>query len=227
MDDTSIFLDVSSPSNTSYQYLHGDHDQYLDNSHSESHSSATSPYDMTLSGDFASTNTFPSPESREADDGYDSPRETVASGETEAQLIAAAKRKRENRYKNAPPSVLSRRRAQNRASQRAYRERKDQRIKDLEQMLHDARTRNNILSQAYAELQAEYVKLKSSSPLTQQQQPPAHQQHHLSSSYAAIPDSSVSAELGGGFVDTASMAVLHAGNGLESYLYPDVGSYTL
>ncbi|KAI0811511.1 hypothetical protein GGR55DRAFT_643412 [Xylaria sp. FL0064] len=43
------------------------------------------------------------------------------------------KRKRENRYKNAPPAVLSRRRAQNRASQRAYRERKDQRIKALEE----------------------------------------------------------------------------------------------
>ncbi|KAI1348891.1 hypothetical protein F5Y01DRAFT_317242 [Xylaria sp. FL0043] len=43
------------------------------------------------------------------------------------------KRKRENRYKNAPPAVISRRRAQNRASQRAYRERKDQRIKALEE----------------------------------------------------------------------------------------------
>ncbi|CAK7272293.1 hypothetical protein SEPCBS119000_005047 [Sporothrix epigloea] len=52
---------------------------------------------------------------------------------------APAKRKRENRYKNAPPAVLSRRRAQNRASQRAYRERKDQRIRDLEEQLHHLR----------------------------------------------------------------------------------------
>jgi hypothetical protein len=94
-----------------------------------------------------------------------------------------AKRKRENRYKNAPPAVLSvrglcdkplpknqviltqfsqRRRAQNRASQRAYRERKDQRIKDLEQMLNDAKQRNDVLSQAYATLHAEYVALKAS-----------------------------------------------------------------
>jgi hypothetical protein len=55
-----------------------------------------------------------------------------------------------------------RRRAQNRASQRAYRERKDQRIKDLEQMLNDAKQRNDVLSQAYAELHAEYVALKAS-----------------------------------------------------------------
>ncbi|KAI1293958.1 hypothetical protein F5Y03DRAFT_327251 [Xylaria venustula] len=42
------------------------------------------------------------------------------------------KRKRVNRYKNATAEVLKRRRDQNRCSQRAYRERKDQRIKELE-----------------------------------------------------------------------------------------------
>jgi hypothetical protein len=57
---------------------------------------------------------------------------------------------------------VQRRRAQNRASQRAYRERKDQRIKDLEQMLNDAKQRNEVLTQAYATLHAEYVALKSS-----------------------------------------------------------------
>ncbi len=52
--------------------------------------------------------------------------------------------------------VVQRRRAQgNRASQRACRERKDQRIKDLEQMLNDAKQRNDVLSQAYAALHAE------------------------------------------------------------------------
>ncbi|ETS81308.1 hypothetical protein PFICI_06310 [Pestalotiopsis fici W106-1] len=75
------------------------------------------------------------------------------------------KRKRENRYKNAPPSVLSRRRAQNRASQRAYRERKDQRIKDLEDLLNEAQQRNDVLSQAYAGLQADFMKLKSEQDL--------------------------------------------------------------
>ncbi len=46
--------------------------------------------------------------------------------------------------------LIKRRRAQNRASQRAYRERKDQRMKDLEQMLKDTKQRNDILSQAPA-----------------------------------------------------------------------------
>ncbi|KAI0102780.1 hypothetical protein GGR51DRAFT_526193 [Nemania sp. FL0031] len=58
---------------------------------------------------------------------------------------AKPKRKRENRYKNAPPSVISRRRAQNRASQRAYRERKDKRIKDLEVIIDDMKRNNDAL----------------------------------------------------------------------------------
>ncbi|KAJ4306182.1 hypothetical protein N0V88_000978 [Collariella sp. IMI 366227] len=95
------------------------------------------------------------------------------SAESSEQQKPAAKRKRENRYKNAPPAVLSRRRAQNRASQRAYRERKDQRIKDLEQMLNDAKQRNDVLSQAYAALHAEYISLKSS-PISEPQSYPQH-----------------------------------------------------
>lgn len=105
-------------------------------------------------------------------------------------------------------------------------------------MLHDARARHDILSQAYSELQAEYLKLKASSspspaslgldPMHQQH---AHHQHQqqLSSSMAApygtIPGST--ADLGGAFVSAASMGVLHAGNDLDAYLYPDVGSYAL
>lgn len=57
--------------------------------------------------------------------------------------------------------AAQRRRAQNRASQRAYRERKDQRIKDLEVLLNEAQSKNDVLSQAYTSLQAEYIKLKS------------------------------------------------------------------
>jgi AP-1-like transcription factor len=64
--------------------------------------------------------------------------------------------------------VEQRRRAQNRASQRAYRERKDQRIKDLEQMLNEAKSRNDVLSQAYAALHAEYVALKAAQLKDQQ-----------------------------------------------------------
>ncbi|ORY59457.1 uncharacterized protein BCR38DRAFT_311829, partial [Pseudomassariella vexata] len=95
---------------------------------------------------------------------YASPEHTDGSAEAasqQGQAKPAVKRKRENRYKNAPPSVLSRRRAQNRASQRAYRERKDQRIKDLEMLLSEAQQKNDVLSQAYTQLQAEYLKLKS------------------------------------------------------------------
>lgn len=55
---------------------------------------------------------------------------------------------------------MQRRRAQNRASQRAYRERKDQRIKDLEILLNEAQKKNDVLGQAYASLQAEYIRLK-------------------------------------------------------------------
>lgn len=137
-----------------------------------------------------------------------------------------------------------RRRAQNRASQRAYRERKDQRIKDLEQMLNDARARNDVLNQAYAELHAEYVKLKSSPPAASSAahleaahhghghgHAHAPQPHQLASSlpgsYATIPGTSMAAELGTAFVDPTSMAVLNAGSDLEAYLYPDVAGYSL
>lgn len=133
------------------------------------------------------------------------------------------------------PHLTQRRRAQNRASQRAYRERKDQRIKDLEQMLSDARARSEVLNQAYTTLQAEYVKLKSSSPPPP---PSAALQHHLghhqqlasslASSYATVPGaSSMPADLGASFVDPTSMAVLSAGSDLEAYLYPDVAGYSL
>ncbi|KAK6204221.1 hypothetical protein LQW54_008340 [Pestalotiopsis sp. IQ-011] len=56
------------------------------------------------------------------------------------------KRKRENRYKNAPPSVLSR-------------------IKNLEDLLKEAQQRNDVLSQAYAGLQADFMKLKTEQDL--------------------------------------------------------------
>lgn len=90
-----------------------------------------------------------------------SPTEGDMAEGTEAGVKAPAKRKRENRYKNAPPAVLSRRRAQNRASQRAYRERKDQRIKDLEVLLAEQKQKNDNLGQAYTALHAEYARLRA------------------------------------------------------------------
>ncbi|KAK5661378.1 hypothetical protein OQA88_11277 [Cercophora sp. LCS_1] len=151
MDDFNSF-DVPSPSSSSsLYYMYGEADQtYLDSHTSESQSPNGSIYDMPGAEFSSISNVYPSPERDEED------------ASQEPQQKAPAKRKRENRYKNAPPSVLSRRRAQNRASQRAYRERKDQRIKDLEQMLSEAKQRNDVLGQAYAALHAEYISLKTS-----------------------------------------------------------------
>ncbi|KAI1165613.1 hypothetical protein F5B18DRAFT_159586 [Nemania serpens] len=85
----------------------------------------------------------------EASSNAEPPEETTSTiSQNELQEQAAKpKRKRENRYKNAPPSVITRRRAQNRASQRAYRERKDQRIKDLEIVINETQEKNEALAQ--------------------------------------------------------------------------------
>lgn len=56
-----------------------------------------------------------------------------------------------------------RRRAQNRASQRAYRERKDQRIRDLEELLEEAHQKEESLSQAFHTLQVEFDRLVAES----------------------------------------------------------------
>ncbi|KAB5577603.1 hypothetical protein GE09DRAFT_525180 [Coniochaeta sp. 2T2.1] len=161
-DLNNLLVDFPSPSNSQY-YMYGDADQHLDSNTSESQSPVNSPYDMTYMPDLSNiSSVYPSPE-------RDEEEEESQAGKTSKP---AAKRKRENRYKNAPPAVLSRRRAQNRASQRAYRERKDQRIKDLETMLTDAKQRNDVLSQAYASLHAEYVQLRTSQRKEDQLQPP-------------------------------------------------------
>ncbi|KAK3309060.1 uncharacterized protein B0T15DRAFT_128129 [Chaetomium strumarium] len=146
MEDLGNFVDFPSPPHSLY-YAYGDSEPHA----SEFQSPSDSVYDTTSAAESGISSRYPSPGHEEGD-----------SSESTQQQKPAAKRKRENRYKNAPPAVLSRRRAQNRASQRAYRERKDQRIKDLEQMLNDAKQRNDVLSQAYAALHAEYAALKAS-----------------------------------------------------------------
>ncbi|KAK1780765.1 hypothetical protein QBC45DRAFT_94593 [Copromyces sp. CBS 386.78] len=149
MEDFNHFVDMPT-SESSIRCMHAESDQYLDAHSSGSQSSGNSPCDMaSLMDPNMYTGVYQGLESE--DESSQQP--------TQEQK---PKRKRENRYKNAPPSVLSRRRAQNRASQRAYRERKDQRIKDLEQMLNEAKQHNNALRQAYAALQAEYEALKAS-----------------------------------------------------------------
>ncbi|KAI0095457.1 hypothetical protein F4814DRAFT_182710 [Daldinia grandis] len=140
---------LASPSK-SMAYIYGDAELYLDSTNTSSATSSPteSPYNFTFQGMYPSS---------ENTDGLG---ETTQPELQQPPSKPAAKRKRENRYKNAPPSVLSRRRAQNRASQRAYRERKDQRIKDLEVLLDEAQKKNDVLSLAYSNLQAEYLRLK-------------------------------------------------------------------
>lgn len=106
-------------------------------------------------------------------------------------------------------------------------------------MLNDARARNEVLSQAYAELHAEYVKLKSTPPASSSHLDAAHHGHGHGhghghshpmpgSAYSTMAGTSVStADLSAGFVDPASMAVLNAGSDLDAYLYPEVASYSL
>ncbi|KAI1502796.1 hypothetical protein F5X99DRAFT_377452 [Biscogniauxia marginata] len=159
MEETSVILDFPSPTN-SMTYVYGDAELYLDSSGTSTTTSPMdSPYDISSIGIYS---------------GEEQPDEPGDANQPESQGPATkptAKRKRENRYKNAPPSVLSRRRAQNRASQRAYRERKDQRIKDLEVLLRESQQKIDVLSRAYDNLQAQFIKLKSI------QNPQNHYQH--------------------------------------------------
>ena len=55
---------------------------------------------------------------------------------------------------------LQRRRAQNRASQRAFRDRKEKHMRDLEQRLGELEGRHNDLTQSYESLQVEYSSVK-------------------------------------------------------------------
>jgi hypothetical protein len=200
MEDLNNLLDLPSPTNSHY-YMYGDADQYLDSNTSESQSPVNSPYDMSYMPDLSNiSSVYPSPE-------RDDEEEESQSGKTSKP---AAKRKRENRYKNAPPAVLSRRRAQNRASQRAYRERKDQRIKDLETMLNEAKQRNDVLGQAYATLHAEYVQLRTSQLKEQQ----------LEQSHAAYGSS------GAGLLFDPNMGAMTSTNAdrldMDLYVYTDL-----
>ncbi|KAM0333105.1 hypothetical protein ACHAQA_001764 [Verticillium albo-atrum] len=142
------------------------------------------------------------------DEAYASSSSVAASIET---AKPASKRKRENRYKNAAPSVLSRRRAQNRASQRAYRERKDQRIKDLEQMLAEQKEKSESLGQAYADLHAEFNKLRAA-----QQSRPRHAHHHQQVPMYGAPGM-------GSMSPPGSMSYLPQGN----YVYQNMNDYAL
>ncbi|KAH8596178.1 hypothetical protein B0O99DRAFT_621209 [Bisporella sp. PMI_857] len=70
------------------------------------------------------------------------------------------RRKKEEGNKNLASTF--RRRAQNRASQRAFRERKEKLMKELEQRFQELRDRHNDLLQSYESLQLEYSRVQES-----------------------------------------------------------------
>jgi len=70
------------------------------------------------------------------------------------------RRKKNGNEKIVSSHVHSRRRAQNRASQRAFRDRKEKHMRELEQRLGELEGRHNDLSRSYDSLQVEYTSVK-------------------------------------------------------------------
>jgi len=70
------------------------------------------------------------------------------------------RRRKNGNQKVVASHVHSRRRAQNRASQRAFRDRKEQRMRELEQQLGQLKGRHSDLSRSYESLQVEYASVK-------------------------------------------------------------------
>lgn len=156
-------MDIYSPAESLDRYENMG--PYADVSTSPSQSPDISQFDLPLFPEFPAAHTFPSPALSQISAIAKNEQEKSQNEEINKMAkTPCPRRKRENRYKNAPPAVLSRRRAQNRASQRAYRERKDQRIRDLEVMLEKQKQKNEELMQAYDTLNAKYTRLSGSSP---------------------------------------------------------------
>ncbi|KIN05506.1 hypothetical protein OIDMADRAFT_112975 [Oidiodendron maius Zn] len=70
------------------------------------------------------------------------------------------RRKKSTSDKVVPPHVHSRRRAQNRASQRAFRDRKEKRMKEIEEKLDELQGQHSDLTRSYEALQVEYASVK-------------------------------------------------------------------
>ncbi|EFQ34069.1 uncharacterized protein GLRG_09213 [Colletotrichum graminicola M1.001] len=92
-------------------------------------------------------------------DSHDDGNSTTSASEDPSQ--SAQKGRRANRYKNCSETVLSKRRAQNRANQRAYRKRKEQRLEELQQQLDDMSQKNDALCCAYRLLASECSRLRA------------------------------------------------------------------
>ncbi|KAF4584113.1 hypothetical protein GQ602_005486 [Ophiocordyceps camponoti-floridani] len=107
--------------------------------------------------------------SNESGYGYASPQSTVSDPVLSSNLqpeerveteVEEASRKKVSRYRDATPEVVSRRRAQNRASQRAYRERKENRILDLESKVRTLQTHREALYNRGMALTNDYLVLR-------------------------------------------------------------------
>ncbi|KAG4427429.1 hypothetical protein IFR05_017088 [Cadophora sp. M221] len=70
------------------------------------------------------------------------------------------RRRKNGTEKTVSSHVHSRRRAQNRASQRAFRDRKEKHMRELEQRLGELEGRHSDLSRSYESLQLEYTNVK-------------------------------------------------------------------
>jgi AP-1-like transcription factor len=118
MEDLNGLLDMPSPTNSSH-YMYGDAEQYLDTATT---SESQSPVDSQVSCScLCQTRAFPEwpsddmyqydiaylPDMSNISNVYPSPGREDESERASQPQKPAAKRKRENRYKNAPPSVLS------------------------------------------------------------------------------------------------------------------------
>jgi len=88
--------------------------------------------------------------------------------------------------KKVTPAVLSRRRAQNRASQRAYRDRKDRRVKDLEEQLDAMSKKHEKLTEDHATLSAAHEALQKEAEKWKEEKCMKKESSRRSSSIVAV-----------------------------------------
>ncbi len=109
MEDMGSYVDFPSPPNSMY-YVYGDNEQYSSESQSPNNSAVSVVAPQTPSDAVELTDGLRQYDPTSAGDAsrYPSPgHEDGESADSTEQQKPAAKRKRENRYKNAPPAVLS------------------------------------------------------------------------------------------------------------------------
>ncbi len=109
MEDLGTYPDFPSPPNSMY-YVYADSEPYLSESQSPNNSAVS--FSTLVRGKATSSNSQFQYDNHSAGDGsnssrYPSPGHEDGESADSAEQKPAAKRKRENRYKNAPPAVLS------------------------------------------------------------------------------------------------------------------------